>query len=304
MKVLLAIDTSQASKYVVEEASTRPWPDGTVFSIIHVVDVQVFGKLTAFVEDAKQQGQKLVKAVAERLAGSGHKAECDSFLGFPKSAISEYAKQWRAELVMAGSHGQGAIKRFLIGSVAQGILRTAPCSVEIVRPSSHGAPASSHALRIILATDGSEFSTAAAKSLASRPWPKDSQVKMVSAVEILIPESQVSGYPLSSMFPPSLLDDLMQNARTHAQDAVENARKLLAGSKLKVAQEAAIPLGDPRIVILDEAKEWGADIIVMGSHGRRGFNRLLLGSVSESVAVHAHCSVEVVRVPQPEHEGR
>jgi nucleotide-binding universal stress UspA family protein len=304
MKVLLAIDSSQASKYVVEEASARPWPGGTVFSVLHVVDVQTFGKLTGFVEDAKQQGLRLVKAAAGTLLASRHKTECDSFLGFSKSAISEYAKRWGADLVMAGSHGQGAIKRFLIGSVAQGILRTAPCSVEIVRPSVHGAPASSHPLKIILATDGSEFSAATAKSLAARPWPKDSQVKIVSAVEILIPDSQISGYPLSSMYPPSLLDELMQNGRSRAQDAVENARKILAASNLKVMEGNATPLGDPRVVVLDEAREWGADLIVMGSHGRRGFNRLLLGSVSESVAVHAHCSVEVVRVPQLEHGGK
>ena len=304
MKVLLAIDSSTASNCVVKEASTRPWPSATVFSVLHIVDVQTFGKLAGFVEDARQQGLKLVKAAAETLSASGHKTECDSLLGFPKNVISEYAKQWKADLVMAGSHGQGAIKRFLIGSVAQGILRTAPCSVEIVRPSAHGAPASSHPLKIILAIDGSEFSTAAAKSLAVRPWPKDSQVKIVSAVEVLIPESQISGYPLSSMFPPSLLDELMQNARTHAQEAVESARKFLAGSNLNVTLEAITPLGDPRIAVLDEAKDWGADLIVVGSHGRRGFHRLLLGSVSESVAVHAHCSVEVVRVPAPEHEGK
>jgi hypothetical protein len=59
MKVLLAIDSSQASKYVVEEASARPWPNDMLFSIIHVVDVQAFGKLTEFVEDAKEQGQSL-----------------------------------------------------------------------------------------------------------------------------------------------------------------------------------------------------------------------------------------------------
>jgi nucleotide-binding universal stress UspA family protein len=48
-------------------------------------------------------------------------------------------------------------------------------------------------------------------------------------------------------------------------------------------------------MILDEAKTWGADLIVMGSHGRHGLDRLVMGSVAEAVASHAHCSVEVVR---------
>ena len=59
-----------------------------------------------------------------------------------------------------------------------------------------------------------------------------------------------------------------------------------------------LPSGDPRKVILDEAKDWGADLIVLGSHGYRSLERLMLGSVSESVATHAHCSVEVIREPK------
>ncbi len=63
--------------------------------------------------------------------------------------------------------------------------------------------------------------------------------------------------------------------------------------------ETLIPTGDPRGVILDTAEAWPADFIVLGSHGLRGFDRFLMGSVSESVAVHAHCSVEVIRGPGP-----
>lgn len=53
----------------------------------------------------------------------------------------------------------------------------------------------------------------------------------------------------------------------------------------------------PAKSILEEAKKWDADLIVMGSHGRRGLDRFAMGSVSESVAMTAHCSVEVVRPP-------
>jgi nucleotide-binding universal stress UspA family protein len=303
MKVLLAIDTSLASKYVVDEAAARPWPAGTVFSVVNVVDLQPVAKLPAIIEDAKREGQKVVKAAAETLSRSGHKTNYESFVGFAKSGIAEYAKQWGADLLMAGSHGQGALKRFLLGSVAQGILRTAPCSVEIVRPGPHGSPASSHSVKIMLATDGSEFSVAAADSIAGRPWPKGSQVKIVSAVEFIVLDNQISGYPLSPACPPSVIEELMGNARTRAKEAVETARKIVAAAKLNVVKGEATPLGDPRSVVLDEAKEWKADLIVMGSHGRRGFDRMMLGSVSESVAIHAHCSVEVIRAPQREHAG-
>jgi nucleotide-binding universal stress UspA family protein len=57
----------------------------------------------------------------------------------------------------------------------------------------------------------------------------------------------------------------------------------------------AVRQGDPRTVIIDEAKAWSADLIVVGSHGYTGIKRLLLGSVAQSVVSHAPCSVEVVR---------
>jgi nucleotide-binding universal stress UspA family protein len=54
-------------------------------------------------------------------------------------------------------------------------------------------------------------------------------------------------------------------------------------------------MGGARWLILNEAREWGANLIALGSHGRRGMQRLLMGSVSEAVALHANCSVEITR---------
>jgi nucleotide-binding universal stress UspA family protein len=86
-----------------------------------------------------------------------------------------------------------------------------------------------------------------------------------------------------------------KEARTRAEDAVADARKTLIDAGLNVWDGEATPVGDPRSFILDTAKAWGADLIVLGSHGRHGWDRLLMGSVAESVAFHAHCSVEVIR---------
>ena len=80
-----------------------------------------------------------------------------------------------------------------------------------------------------------------------------------------------------------------------AEQAVAEARKILVGTSLKLCDEQATPVGDPRAVLLDEAKLWVANLIVVGSHGRQGFDRWLMGGVSEAIALHAHCSVEVIR---------
>jgi nucleotide-binding universal stress UspA family protein len=101
--------------------------------------------------------------------------------------------------------------------------------------------------------------------------------------------------PLCPEYPTtSVLDQVWKEARTRAEEAVADARKTLCAKGLNV-DDWKTPVGEPRAVILDEAKAWGANLIVLGSHGRHGLERMLMGSVAESVALHAHCSVEVVR---------
>jgi nucleotide-binding universal stress UspA family protein len=295
MKILIAIDSSSASERVLDEAAARPWPEGTTFSVVNVVDVQRFARLPALIEDAKREGDRLVKAGTEKLSRSGHEALSEVIMGFPRRAISEYAKEWHADLIMAGSHGHSAIGRFLLGSVAQGILRTAPCSVEIVRSASGGPAPSSHPMKILLATDGSECSVEVLHSVATRPWPDGTFIKVLSVEELIFLNGQMAGFPLSSVYPQSLLEELTTQARDRASSAVETARQILLRAGMKVLDDHAMPIGEPRVIILDTAKTWGADLIVLGSHGRRGMDRFLLGSVSEAVAIHAHCSVEVIR---------
>lgn len=168
MKILLAIDSSSASQNVIVEAATRPWPSGTRFCVLHIVDVLGMGRSLAMIDEEKRYGQTLVAATAEKLVRAGHETSSDILVGFPRKAVVQYAKEWGADFVMVGSHGQGALSRFLLGSVAQAVLRTAPCSVEVVR---RGIPESSlrRGIKILLSTDGSDGAAAAIKSVTSRP---------------------------------------------------------------------------------------------------------------------------------------
>ena len=303
MKVLVAIDASQASQDVVEEVAARPWPAGSSFCVVHVVDLRNWAEVPVLLEESKKAAQNLVKAAADRLCGEGHKTASEVLLGYPRGAIADYAKGWGAELVMAGSHGQGAISRFLLGSVAQGILRTAPCSVEIVRHREKNAHDSARGMKILVATDGSQCSKVATKSITDRPWPTGSAFRILSVVELMFLENQTAAFPLAAVYPPSLLDELMNNARARAKQAVESARETFQVAGLRVVEDESTPMGEPRNVILDRAAGWGADLIVLGSHGKRGFDRALMGSVSENVAIHAGCSVEVVRGKSGERYG-
>ena len=87
--------------------------------------------------------------------------------------------------------------------------------------------------------------------------------------------------------------DVLQQQEKGARQVVAHATEQLTRADLSV--DTAVRQGDPRTVIVDEAAEWGADLIVLGSHGHTGLTRLLLGSVAQAVVAHAPCSVEVVR---------
>jgi nucleotide-binding universal stress UspA family protein len=260
-----------------------------------IVDMGRWEGLPALIEDAKHAAHRLVDGAVDKLAQSGYEVHSEIQLGLPKKAIPEFAKQWSADLVMVGSHGQNQMIRFLLGSVALGVLRTSPCSVEIVRPSPAESGSPAHAMKILLATDGSECSLKAVYSLAHRPWPPESQIRIISVVQLFNPENRLPEPPFCSEYPTSQLEQFWKEAHMRAEQAVAAARRIFVGTSLNLCDGKATPVGDPRAVLLDEAKLWDANLIVVGSHGRQGFDRWLLGSVSEAVALHAHCSVEVIR---------
>jgi len=128
------------------------------------------------------------------------------------------------------------------------------------------------------------------------PWPPGSVFKVVSVEEPV--GNQMDPASISPVYPASFVERLTTDARDRASSAVAKAKDILGGAGMALDSGDSTPFGEPRSVILETAKEWGADLIVVGSHGRRGLDHFLLGSVSEAVAIHASCSVRVVRASQ------
>jgi nucleotide-binding universal stress UspA family protein len=287
MNILLAIDHSGASDNAVSEVVARPWPSTTKICVLSVVDPPNVMVIPSLVQSATEAAQALVKNAADRLIGRGFDTSTHVILDHPRTAIMEYAEQWGADLIVVGSHGQSGIIRFLMGSVAQAAVRHAQCSVEVVRTTIYDKPADGRAMKILLATDGSEFSAAAARSVAERPWPEGSTIKVISVAEVALPVIE-PGYIDST-----LMDSMRKETTRYSREAVLAAERIISEAELKVS--GSVLTGLAKGVIVDEAKDWGADLIVVGSHGLRGITRVLIGSVAEAVAMHAHCSVEVIR---------
>jgi nucleotide-binding universal stress UspA family protein len=146
-------------------------------------------------------------------------------------------------------------------------------------------------MKLLLAIDNSQYSVEAIKEIAKRPWPPKTIVRVVSVVEPVPPPAAEFWYDASGS-----LERVQQEMAKRATELTQKTSETLKSKGLKI--EVAVREGDARSVIVDEARKWSADLIVLGSHGYTGIKRLLLGSVASSVVSHAPCSVEIVRRKQ------
>jgi nucleotide-binding universal stress UspA family protein len=192
MKILLAIDSSPQSEAVIQELSTRLWPPDSVVIVLTVVDLFALtssvGYLEPFIKNENDAARAMVDSVAKRLESHGIETAIQVVEGYPAISIVEQAMKWNVDFVFVGSHGHGGFARLFLGSVAKAVVRSAPCSVEIVRDR-EGKPTPNGARRILIATDGSRHSEAATRSVAQRCWPAGTQVRILSVAELMIPVS-------------------------------------------------------------------------------------------------------------------
>src|SRR6185369_10250107 len=124
-------------------------------------------------------------------------------------------------------------------------------------------------MKILLATDGSEFSNAAARTISEQFRPQENEVWVLSVVE---PVTTEAAPQMAAGYYPEL-----EEQKSQANALVERVAKMLSEAGFKSSTLVAI--GDAKTAILDQAAKWPADLVVLGSHGRKGLIRLLLGSV-------------------------
>lgn len=286
MKLLIAVDSAISTDVLLGAIGVRPWPEGTTAHVLSVVaDADVpeelwreegYGK-RAVQREMERRGEQITALSVERLREIGIPAEAVVTRGDARFLIPFFARKWSSDLIFVRAHVRKDYAHWMLGSVARAVVSTAPCTVQIVRDAGEAQTIDS-GRRVLLATDGSKTSTEAARAVAARPWPEGSEFRVISVEE------------------PWTIKSSRVTDEREAQEAVSSAQQVLASAGLKAT--GAVLSGNTKQAILQEAQNWAAELIVVGSHGRRGFRRFLLGSVSEAVAMNAHCSVVVVRAPR------
>lgn len=217
----------------------------------------------------------------------GWKVKHESVWGSPNWELFSRAEEWKADLIVVGSHGRTALGRLFLGSISQWLLNEARCSVRVARGK---LDEPDFPVRLMVGLDGSTNANLALEEVAARHWPDKSEIRVV-----------VVDQPLE----PTVVGELIPGIRrslveTNAEESEHSRRLAEAGAqRLRDKGLRAGPWllsGDPKHELVRAAEEWRADCIFLGATGLTNrVERFLLGSTAGAVAARAHCSIEIVR---------
>jgi nucleotide-binding universal stress UspA family protein len=239
-----------------------------------------------FLRAQREEAEQALRRVIEPLLGEGAPIDARLVDGDPARAIQAEAEALPADLVVMGTHGRSGFEHLLLGSVAERVLRTAPCPVLTVRGTSP-EPTGSLFRRILCATDlttASERTIDMALSLAEETLAR---VTLLHVVEGRLGESG-----------PDLYRPIPETARLRSQLADEAKGQLeRAAQRVHGFCEVSerVETGSAWREILRVADETYADLIVIGAHAQGAVGRLFFGSTANQIVRHAGCPVLTVR---------
>jgi nucleotide-binding universal stress UspA family protein len=277
--VVVATDFSPGGQLALDRALRLPLHPKARLEVLHVVPDGIPGKLRKQALGEALAGlEKLVAARQEALAARGLSASqvgLEVIEGAVAAKVARHARAVDADVVVIGRHGRRPVADLFLGSTAQKIVRRGETPVLLVQ-----LPPEVPYGSVVAGLDLEAPSLAVLK--ASQLVSPGARVRAVTA-SVATFEDYVS---IPGELALELRDQLLEDARVALT-------ALLA--KAGVQAEGAVKPGDPRLVLLEEARAAEASLIVVGSHGRKGIKRLFLGSVAEWVLGHATCDVLVVR---------
>lgn len=288
MRVLIASDLSEASDFAVQQGTRMA--GGDPVALCHVMPELTTHAFLAQEYEVDVQKQlaiqpKLGEALRgqwERLVPAGTPApELFTELGSPYAQILSRAEDWHAELIVVGTHGRKGLSKLLLGSVADQVVRAAHCPVLVARAPREGA--------VLAATDFADPALPAIEAAAAEATRRGRKLVVMHAMES--PRDGDAAMGLLGALPA------LDTAETRA------ARRALASQIINTALTRLHAQGE--IVIAEEdvleetmrlAESLPAELIVVGTHGRTGLSRVVLGSRAAKVIESAPCSVLVTRV--------
>lgn len=292
MNIVLALDGSEHSLKARDLVAGLRWPSGSVVHLVGAYQIPMdwngaFGgsmEWVGAVDDAlRDELLDQLRAAEEPLVAAGLTVERTARRGRAADVIVDAAIETGADLVVTGSRGLGRIRTVLLGSVAADVATNAPCPVLVARGSS--------VTHLLVASDGSP-AAAGIVDLLGR-WGAFAGIP-ADAVAVSVPDSPAFELAVSLY---TLGDERLERERAALEAKAETDARDMATrlEGIGLRSQPVARRGDPAAEIVATARENGADLVVVGSRGLSGIDRLLLGSVARTVLSGAECSVLIVR---------
>jgi nucleotide-binding universal stress UspA family protein len=290
-RITVPIDFSPPSEAAARLASSLAVWSGARVALLHVDPIPGFATITAepmyvppqvfeaFRRDRDAEIEREMKRIEDQL-GDGIEIESVIRRDDAVDGIVGYAAEHRSDLIVMGSHGRGAT-RFLVGSVAEKVSRQAPCPVLVTRRKDEGVQPRGPFRRVLVGVDYSRFSPALVE-LAREIMDPAGAIELVHVWT----EPYLTAYDKSA------------GTRSEVFTAVERGRAREAHRLEAFARQVRLERtshylasGSPPRALLHRAEEIGADLIVVGAHGRERLSERVLGTVADRVLRHAEIPV-------------
>ena len=268
---------------------------GARLTICHAVPLEIAiyagiplglrGELEATLRAKQESDRKKAVRLAGRAEKAGVKAAALIEEGDPAAVVLAVAKKAKADLVVTGSHGRGGAAHLLLGSVAEKVVRLAPCAVLVVKKGKarEGGP-------VLVALDDSPMAPAVAKAavaIAKRLRARLIAVHVLRETHIY---EDVYGPAIGRQVYREIADVGLRRAKEKMAGVLRKAGAQVAAGDLHVLE------GRAQDVVEDLAKRLHPCLTVVGTHGRRGLSRVVLGSVAEAIVRRAPSPVLVARM--------
>jgi nucleotide-binding universal stress UspA family protein len=292
-KLFVAIDFSPGSDEALRQAHERAESTGAQLAVCHIVPNELrsnllfphISRITAlkFPLEIKHIADAASARVTEITRRTEREFELIIDDGTPQALILSRAEEWFADLIIIGSHGQTSAADALIGSVTDSVIRHAHCPVLITRSIQRTG-------RILAGTDFSDRSLPAVRAAADEAERVGGELTVVHSLDLVW---SAAAYPAMAFggAPFNVSPEQIKELETIATERLEESLK-----QLNITGDTLVTTGAAGTALIEIASERKVDLIVVGTIGRTGLRRALLGSVAETVANGAPCSVLIVRL--------
>ncbi|MBA3967439.1 MAG: universal stress protein [Nitrospirales bacterium] len=314
MKILVAVDPSEHAEEAIRFVKSVEWPKKSELFLIHVIEMkdappimpeggpsswdrvisQARGKLFT---EAKSFLEHTKKEIVEERALT---IKCLVMEGLPGAEILQAVKDYQIDLIILGTRGLSNVKRFLLGSTSDWVMREAPCSVLLVREKLSKVTKGKTAAKILLATDGSSVALSTVDMLGllnGKTPPKVTVTHVVRKPAYLEGWYWGKGKAAFKQLAEQLLDKAQKEGASHLEEISQRVK----GLGMEV--DTVLTKGDPAEEIVKLAECSKTKLIMVGSKGFKGGKPVPLGGVVRKIARYAPCSVFLIRPARSAKEG-